>query len=84
MLTCKEATPWLQFTGIKGITLWPHLEYDGIDPIFSQLVKLVCQCLLHALGSHSQELSIDALYPCASELTLHLGANSAYDHQKEG
>ena len=72
LLTCQEVAPWLQLTLIEGITLWAHLKDDSVATILLQFVQLVRECLLHLLGRHALELSVDTLYPCPTELTFFL------------
>ena len=84
LLTRQVVAPGLQLTLIEGITLWAHLEDDGVATILLQLVQLVGQRLLHGLCRHAHELSVDTLYPCATELTFLLRLNSqGQQHHQE-
>ena len=70
LLSCQETAPWLYATFIQGITFWSHLEYNGINTILLQLIKLVCECLLHFLCPQTHELTVYALNPCTAKLSL--------------
>ena len=67
LLTGEEATPRFKATFIEGVALRSHLEDDGINAVALQLIELSRERLLHLLGSHAQELSVNTLYPSSSE-----------------
>jgi hypothetical protein len=52
------------------ITLWAHLEDDGIDSVFLELVQLIGQGLLHFLRTYTLELSVHALNPCTAKFAF--------------
>ena len=83
LYTCQIIAPRLYRTLIQGITLWSHLEDNGIATIFLQLVQLVAQRLLHLLGGHALKLSVDTLYPCTTKLTFLLCLH-AHAKQQQG
>ena len=70
LLSCQIVAPRLQLTLVEGIAFGTHLENDGIATIFFQLIQLITQRLLHILGRHALELSVDTLYPRTAELAL--------------
>ena len=65
--TCKEAAPRLELALVEGITLWTHLENDGVDTITLQFIKLLRQGSLHSRRGHTLELSVYTLYPRTPE-----------------
>ena len=73
LLPGEETAPRLELALVEGIALRTHLEDDNIDTILLQLVELVGQRLLHLLGAHPLELSVDTLNPRPAELAFRLG-----------
>ena len=78
LLSGEETAPRLQFAGVERIALRSYLEDDGVDAVLLQFVELIRQRALHFLGRHTEELSVHALYPCSSELSLLLRAVGRY------
>ena len=70
LLACEEPAPWFYIALIECVAFGSDLENDGIDTVFFEFIQLIEQRLLHLLGGHTQELSVDALYPCSPELTF--------------
>ena len=76
LFPCQESAPWLYLTVIQSVALRTNLKDNCIYTILFQFVKLIRQRLLHLLSSHSQELTVHALYPSSAELSfLSLGIN---------
>ena len=72
LTTCKKAAPWFYIAFIQCITLGSYLKYHGIDAGGFHNIQLIRQSFLHLFGSHSEKLTIDTLYPCASKLSFNI------------
>ena len=70
LFCCEEAAPRFQVALVEGITFRSDLEDDGVDPILLQFIELIRESVLHLLSGHSDELSVDALYPCSSKFAF--------------
>ena len=66
----QELAPGFYLAGIECIALGSDLEDNGIDAILLQFVELPGKHRLNLLGTLPHKLSIDALNPCATELSL--------------
>lgn len=66
----EELAPRLVAALVKGVALGTHLEYYRVDTVFLQLIKLIGQRALHLFFGKTLKLSVDALYPRATELTF--------------
>ena len=67
LLTGEETAPRFKAALVEGVALRSYLEDDGVDTVALQLIELRRERLLHLLGSHAQELSVNTLYPSSSE-----------------
>ena len=82
LLPSKESAPRFDLTLIESITLRTYLEDNHIYTIFLQLIELICQCLLHFLGSHTLELSVYALNPRTTHFPFHLSTCCHSEQQR--
>ena len=82
LFTSQIVAPRFDATLIEGIALRTYLEDDDITTILLQLVQLVSQRLLHTFGTHALKLSVHALYPCPTELSLLLGLYGSGQYQE--
>ena len=86
LATGQEAAPRLVAARVEGVALGAHLEDNGIDAVFLQLVELIGQRALHLLRAEAKKLAVDALDPGAAKLALRtalLGHQLADGQQKE-
>ena len=86
LATGQEAAPRLVAARVEGVALGAHLEDNGVDAVFLQLVELIGQRALHLLGAEAKKLAVDALDPSAAKLALRtalLGHQLADGQQKE-
>ena len=70
LLPGEESAPGLDLALVERIALRPHLEDDGIDAVFLQLVELIGQRALHGIAAHARPLAVDSLYPGAAKLSF--------------
>ena len=70
LLAREVAAPRLYVALVEGVTLGSHLKDDGVDPVFLQLVELMCERLLHGLCGHALKLPVHTLYPRSAKLAF--------------
>ena len=70
LFASQIVAPRLDTAFVERITLWAHLEDDGVAAVFLQFVQLIGQRLFHRLGTHAFKLSVHALNPSTTELAF--------------